>query len=42
MMNRLYGVIQGNVTKKELDFKLIVNFNFKEAASIGGLIDLVT
>ena len=38
---RLYGFIQGNVTKKELDFENIVKVNFAEGFKIEELIDMV-
>lgn len=39
---RLYGFIQGNVTKKDLDFNKIVYHNFDRHVKIEKLIDLVT
>ena len=42
MCARLYGFIQGNVTKKELDFESIVKVNFAQGAKIEELIDMVS
>lgn len=38
---RLYGFVQGNVTKKELDFKQVLSQNFSNGAKLESLITLV-
>jgi len=38
---RLYGFVQGNVTKKELDFRQVLSQNFSNGAKLESLITLV-
>jgi Asp-tRNA(Asn)/Glu-tRNA(Gln) amidotransferase B subunit len=42
VFNWLYGFIQGNVTKKELDFHQVIIENFNQTEKIEELIDLVS
>jgi len=42
MVYRLYGFVQGNVTKKELDFKQIIYENFSNGAKLESLIEMIS